>query len=273
MSERDRYPAGVPCWVETLQPNLQAAMNFYGPLFGWEFGAQASMPGDPSGRYVVAQVAGRDVAGIGSPALRSGTPTPAWLTYIRVASADEAVKRALDAGGQLRRGPLDAAPAGRLAVLADPAGAPFGVWEAATREGAQLVNEPRAWALSSLRTPDTEGSRAFYGSVFGWQPETFGGLGSDMTIWRLPGYEGGQPQQPVPRDVVGIMTPLDRQTQRGSEQSHWSVDFYVDDADATADHAGRLGGTVMIAPTDTPGCRSALVRDPQGAVFSVTKQT
>lgn len=273
MSERARYPAGVPCWVETLQPDLSAALAFYGPLFGWEFAGPSPMPGEPPEQYFVARVSGRDVAGVGSPP-REGRPgAPTWRTSIRVDSADEAAARAITAGGSLRSGPLDIPAAGRLAVLADPAGALVGVWEARAREGAQLVNEPRAWALSALRSADPDGSRKFYGSVFGWQPETLGAPGSQLTLWRLPGYVGGQPNQPVPRDVVGIMTPLGDNASPDEQLSHWSVDFFVDDVDASADRAAKLGGTVVVPPHDTPGFRGAVLADPQGAVFSVSMQT
>jgi predicted enzyme related to lactoylglutathione lyase len=270
MSERERYPAGVPCWVETLQPDPQAALDFYGPLFGWEFAGPGPMPGDPPGEYFVARVRGRDVAGIGSLPARDGAHAPAWSTSIRVDGADEAVARATDAGGSLREGPLDVPPAGRLAVLADPAGAPVSVWEARAREGAQLVNEPGAWAMSMLHTTDPGASQAFYGAVFGWEPEPFDMAGAELTLWRLPGYVGGEPRQPVPRDVVAAMIGDEPP---GVGQAHWSVDFWVDDADATAEHAARLGGSVVLGPFDAPGFRSAVIADPKGAAFSVSTLT
>jgi predicted enzyme related to lactoylglutathione lyase len=270
MSERERYPAGVPCWVETLQPDPQAALDFYGPLFGWEFAGPGPMPGDPPGEYFVARVRGRDVAGIGSLPAGGGAAAPAWSTSIRVDSADEVAVRATDAGGSLRDGPLDVPPVGRLAVLADPAGALVSVWEAGAREGAQLVNEPGAWSMSMLHTTDPGAAHAFYGAVFGWEPEPFDMGGAELTLWRLPGYVGGEPQQPVPRDVVGVMIGDEPP---GVGQAHWSVDFWVGDADAAAEHAARLGGAVVVAPFDVPGFRSAVLADPQGAVFSVSTLT
>src|SRR3954447_25999363 len=99
MSEREHYPHGVPCWVETLQPDPQAALDFYGPLFGWEFAGPGPMPGDPPGEYFVARVRGRDVAGIGSLPAGGGAAGAAWSTSIRVDSADDAAARATDAGG------------------------------------------------------------------------------------------------------------------------------------------------------------------------------
>lgn len=271
MSERQSYPAGVPCWVETLQPDPAAALDFYAALFGWDIVGPGPMPGDPPGQYFVARVNGHDVAGIGSLPPQNASP-PAWSTYVRVDSADEAVQNVTSAGGSLLAGPFDALPAGRMAVLADPAGAVFCVWESRAREGAQLVNEPRAWAMSLLHTPDPESSKAFYGAVFGWRPEAFDASGAQITLCRLPGYVGGEPQQPVPRDVVAAMVAIDNGSP-GAAPPHWSVDFWIDDADASAEHAARLGGKVIVAPHDMPPFRRAVLADPCGATFSISQLT
>jgi predicted enzyme related to lactoylglutathione lyase len=269
MSQRDHYPSGVPCWVETLQPNPKAAVRFYGALFGWECSGPAPMPGDPPGQHFVARVGGRDVAGIGS--LPQGGGTPAWTTYIRVSSADETVERAKRAGGSLHDGPFDVLPAGRMAVLADPTDAVFCAWEAGAREGAQLVNEPRAWAMSLLHTTDPAGAKAFYGEVFSWRTEPFGPPGAQVELFRLPGYTGGEPQQPVPRDVVAVAIPIGLGGSPGEERSYWSVDFWVDDADATAKRAASLGGRIVVPAHDVPGFRNSVLADPQGPVFSVSQ--
>jgi len=269
MSEREGYPAGVPCWVETLQPDPRAALDFYGPLFGWDFAGSGPMPGELPGEYFVARVKGRDVAGIGSLPGLGGQPVPSWNTYISVDSADGAAESAKAAGASLLIDPLDALPAGRLAVLVDPVGAAVCVWEARAREGAQLVNEPRTWAMSSLHTTDAEGAEAFYGSVFGWQPEAFGPPEAQMTLWRLPGYVGGEAQQPVPRDVVAVMAPTGDAA--AAVPPHWNVNLRVDDADATVEQVAGLGGQVVAPPLDTPGFRSAVLADPQGAVFSISQ--
>jgi len=272
-SMRETYPAGVPCWVETLQPDVQAALDFYGALFGWQFDGPGRMPGAAEGDYFVARLGGRAVAGIGSLADRPGAPEPAWTTHIRVDSVDEAAEKATEAGGTVHDRALDEHPAGRVALVADQAGARFCVSEASAGKGAQLINTPRAWDMSSLRTTDLEGSNRFYGSVFGWQPEAFGGSDSRITLWRLPGYAGGQPQQPAPRDVVAVMTPVGGPSSAGRPDAHWSVDFYCEDVAATADLAARLGGTVIVSPYDNPGFRNAVLADPQGVAFSVSQQS
>ncbi len=265
MSERDRYPAGVPCWVDTLQPDPDAAVGFYGELFGWQFKGPGPMSGGAGGKFFVARVGDRDVAGVGS-APPGGPPRPAWTTYIRVESADAAATRARELGGAVIAEPFDAAPAGRVAMLADPGGAVFGVWEAIEREGAQVVNAPGAWSMSMLNTADPEGARAFYNGLFGWEAEGFS-IGEDQAfLWRLPGYFGGEPEQPVPRDVVAVMAP----TADGAP-AHWSVDFWVADVDATAARAGELGGEVVVAPFDMPIGREAVLADPRGAAFTVTR--
>src|SRR3954465_4872862 len=156
MSERDDYEPGVPCWIDTLQPDPDAAMAFYAALFAWEFAGPGQMPGDQPGRYFVARLRGRDVAGIGSQPAGEWSPPSAWSTYVSVASADEAALAAVDAGGEVLVEPFDVLPAGRMAVVADPAGAPFCVWQPGERRGAQLLNEPGAWAMSHLSTPDPE---------------------------------------------------------------------------------------------------------------------
>jgi len=264
MSERERYPAGVPCWVETLQADPRAAVDFSRAVFGWEFAGPGRMPGDPPGQYFVARVRGRDVAGIGSLSDRSGPPIPTWSTYVRVASADESAERVRSAGGSVLHGPFDALPAGRMAALADPAGAAFCVWEARAREGAQLVNEPRAWSMSLLHTVDPEGAKAFYSTVFGWRAEPFATGGAEMTLFRRPGYVGGEPQQPVPRDVVAVMMPMAGGGSPTAEWPHWSVNFWIENADRVALEAVRLGGTVVVPPHEMPGFRNAVLADPQG---------
>ena len=252
MSERERYPAGVPCWVTVMRTDPRAAMDFYGPLFGWE---PLERPG-----YVVARLRGRDVAGVG--VLPGPDVAPAWITQVRVDSAEDAAARARAAGGTVVDGPLDLPPAGRLAVLADPAGAVFCAWEAAGREGAQLVNEPGAWSMSALQTHDPEGAIAFYRAVFGWEPEPFG----PATMFRLPGYLGGEPQQPVPRDVVAVMMPAEP-----GAPPRWSVDFWVDDIDAAVARSEDGGGTTIAAPFAAPVGRQAVLADPAGVTFSISQ--
>jgi predicted enzyme related to lactoylglutathione lyase len=265
MSERDDYQPGVPCWIDTLQPDPDGAMAFYAQLFGWEFAGPGDMPGDPAGRYFVARLRGRDVAGVGSPPPGTPPPARAWNTYVHVASADEAARAARSAGGAVLAQPFDAPPAGRVAVLADPAGAVLCAWEPGVRKGAQLVNEPGAWAMSHLTSPDPERAAAFYGAVFGWTTETFGEGPGAVTLFRLPGYVGGEPRQPVSREVVATMSGGDRDA-----PSHWGINLWDHDVDATTAKAIELGGSAIAPPFDTPMSRMAVLADPYGVAFSIS---
>jgi uncharacterized protein len=263
MSERSQYPPGVPCWVDTLQPDPRRAMSFYSGLFDWQFTGPGPMPGQPPGEYFVAQLRGRDVAGVASRPPQAPT---AWTTHVCVADADETCEIVKRAGGSIVVAPFDALPAGRLAVIRDSAGATLTLWQAKERRGAELVNESGAWAMSSLLTNDLAASQAFYGEVFGWTTQRFGAGDTAIELCRLPGYVGGVPSQPVARDVVGIMAALD-----AAGPPHWSVDFWVDDTDRAAATAASLGATVLVPPHDALGFRRCVIADPQGAVFSISR--
>jgi len=263
MTTHATYPPGVPCWVETLQAEPQAAIAFYSGLFGWEIVGPGPMP-DADGEYYVARVGGHDVAGIATRP--KGVAAPAWTTYVRVDDADAAAARARSAGGAVVVAPFDADPAGRAAVLACPGGAVFGVWQAHAREGAQLVNAPNAWAMSTLRTSDLSGAKSFYGALFGWHPQTFGAGARTVTLSRLPGYVGGTEAQPVPRDVVACMIDSG-----DVASASWNVDFWVDDTDAATLRAAQLGGAVVVPPFDTPMFRQAVLADREGATFSISE--
>jgi uncharacterized protein len=272
MSGRDAYEPGVPCWVDTVDPDPEAAAAFYTGLFGWE--AEDTMPRDSSRSYFICKLRGRDVAAVGSQPPRGAPADPVWNTYIWVESADGAAAKVSDAGGSVVVEPFESLDAGRMAIVADPGGAVFGVWQPGEHKGAQLVNEPGAWSMSALNTRDPEAAKAFYGAVFGWETETFALGDIEITLWRLPGYVGGELEQPVPRDVVATMAAMSNDQIPDEVATHWSVDFWVDDVDATADKAAALRGQVITPPYDLPvGLRQAVLADPQGAAFSVTKVT
>jgi predicted enzyme related to lactoylglutathione lyase len=271
MPERDGYMPGVPCWIDTSQPDPQAAVTFYGRLFGWEFEDQ--MPPDAPGNYFVARLRGGDVAAVSS--LPEGAPPMAmWNTYIWVENADETAAKVRDAGGKVVTEPFDVMAAGRMAVFTDPEGAAFCVRQANQHKGAQIVNEHGSLNFNGLNTRDLDGAKTFYGSVFGWDVLDLGGAGQ---MWTLPGYcdflektdpglrqrmqEGGAP--PGFEDVVAQITAIP--DDQPDTPAHWSVTFSVDDADATAAKAAELGGTVVVPPFDAPWVRMTLIADPAGA--------
>src|SRR3954447_24133798 len=247
MSDRDGFEHGVPCWVDTWQD--EPAIRFYAELFGWDVVAGPE--------YSMARHRGRDAAGFGSPAPEGADPQ--WTTYVWVNDAGVTASAVRDAGGSVVTEPFDALDGGRIAIVADPAGATLGVWSPGEHKGAQVVNEPSAWAMSVLFTSDTDAAARFYGEVFGWQTETFG----PATMFRLPGFFGGEPTQPVARDVVAVMIE--------GEPARWQAGFWVHDAEAAVARAEQLGGSVLDPVTCDAIGKNAVLADPAGAEFSITQ--
>ena len=268
MSRRDGFAPGVPCWVDTWRPDAEAALRFYTGLFGWQ--SEDTMPPDAPGRHFMCRLGGSDVAAIASRP-DAAPAASGWNTYVWVESAEDAARRATEAGGSLVMDAFDALDGGRIAVVADPAGAVLCVWQPGAHKGARLVNEPGAWSMSALTTSDPEGAKRFYGAVFGWEPDAFEVAGAEVALWRLPGYTGGEPQQPVPRDVVATVLPVSAAD--GDAPSSWSVDFWIADLDDAIAKATELGASVISGPYDVPGTglRQAAIEDHQGAPLSLTQ--
>jgi hypothetical protein len=270
MSQPRTYPDGVPSWVDTEQPDPSAAQDFYTRLFGWEF-TTVSPPGTPV--YAVATLAGRDVGGM---AAAEGSAA-AWNTYIAAEDADAMAARIRAAGGDVITEPADVGQAGRWAICRDPAGAVFRLWQARNRLGSQVVNEAGSWNFSDLHTdqPETAG---FYAEVFGWSVEDLG----FATLVRRPGY-GDHLEATVDPDIrkrqAEVAPPSGFEDaiawvaalEPGSAP-HWHVTFSVSDRDAAASTAQELGAAVL-STEDTQWTLAALVRDPQGAVFTASQFT
>jgi uncharacterized protein len=197
-----------------------------------------------------------------------------------VESADETAVKVRDAGGKVIMEPFDVMDAGRMAVLADPEGAVFSVWQAKQHKGARIVNEHGSLNFNGLNTRNPEGAKSFYGSVFGWRTLALPG-GAEM--WTLTGY-GDHLEEIHPgvrkqvaevggpagfEDVVASINPI--AADQPDVPPHWSVTFAVDDADAIAAKAAELGGKVIVPPFDAPWVRMTVIGDPQGATFIASK--
>jgi predicted enzyme related to lactoylglutathione lyase len=102
--------------------------------------------------------------------------------------------------------------------------------------------------------------------VFGWTAQTFDAGPARGVLYRLPGYVGGTPHQPVPRDVVAAAIE-----DASADPAHWSVDFWIDDLDAAVARVSQLGGSVLVGPHDVVVFRRAVISDPGGAVFTLSQ--
>lgn len=246
MTEMTGYEHGVPSWVDMGSHDIPGALAFYGALFGWEGDDQ----GEQMGHYTLLRKDGKLVAGIGAA---SDPGPPRWTTYVNVDSSDDVVKRAEAAGAMVLMPPMDVGEAGRMAVLADPTGAAFAVWQPDQHRGAELVNEPGSLIWNELSTSDLDGAKRFYSEVFGWE------WGGSPTYAEM--QVGG-------RTVGGVMP---RPEQLPAEvPDYWLVYFATADVDADTHKAVELGATLQAGPIDVPDTgRFTVLTDPQGAGFAL----
>jgi uncharacterized protein len=271
MAEARTYPHGVTCWIDTEQPDLEAAREFYSGLFGWTL-TDAVPPGAP-GSYLIAMLDGQDVAAIAPGAGGAST----WNTYVSVDDADATAAAVAAAGGTVVAPPADAGPGGRAASCVDPAGAAFRLWQARKRLGVQLTNVPGSWNFSDLYTQDRDAALAFYAPIFGWRGVEMPGAG---TMIQVPGYgdhlantsdpdiyerQAGAPSGFA--DVIGGLAVIGP-----DEPARWHVTFSVADRDVSAATAERLGAKI-VKSSDDFWTKSAVVRDPQGAEFTLSQFT
>jgi predicted enzyme related to lactoylglutathione lyase len=254
MSEKTTFKPGTPCWIDLGTPDQDAAGEFYGRLFGWELHEDENA--EETGGYRTAQIAGRAVGGV-MKLMQEGQP-PAWLTHFATDDADATVERAREAGGSVIVEPMTVLDYGRMAVLADPTGAAFGIWQAGINVGFGVVKEAGAVNWAELNTRDPEAAKAFYGSVFGWEFEDqeFEGTGAYTAI-------------SVGEETFGGMFDISDRVP-DEVPAHWLVYFTVDDAEATASTASEAGGEVRLGPEKIAKVGAiAVITDPFGAVFAV----
>ena len=265
------YPHGVPSWIDLTVTDLDAAQAFYGELFHWTYEVMTP-PGAP--RYVVAQLDGQDAAGLADLG-GIGDRVGVWSTYVAVDDIDAAVASVVTAGGTQVSPPEAAGEGGWSAIIADPAGVELRLFQAKRRPGAQAINRPGAWNFSDLHTDEPTGID-FCASVFGWEVERT----PYATVVRVPGYGDHLEATVDPdirlrqadappgfADVIGGVAPNDP-----GLPPHWHVTFSVADRDEAVNHAEQLGATLLGTSQDD-WTRKALIRDPQGAVFTASQFT
>ncbi|TFV65093.1 UNVERIFIED_ORG: VOC family protein [Bacillus sp. AZ43] len=255
MPTRDTpWPNGTPCWVDIGVPDVEAAKVFYSTLFGWQYTGGAA----ESGGYLNAEKDGRRVAGV-APQQDPDDP-PRWTTYFATDDAAAAVDRVRAAGGRVLVAPMEVGPVGTFAILLDPQGNVFGLWQAGEHTGYQLHNEPGSLAWNEAMTDDAPAARRFYAEVFGFRfdelPPEQAEDGLDYTTFST----GGNP--------LGGLGASDPSMPKG-----WQTCFAVASTDDAVALVEAHGGKVIVPPENTPFGRFAIVEDPWGAAFEVLEDT
>jgi uncharacterized protein len=252
MSERTSYTPGTFSWADVATTDQDGAKQFYSQLFGW---TSVDYPVGDGVVYSMMQIGGKDVAAISPQPQQqadAGVP-PLWNSYVSVESADTAADRAQKLGATVHAPPFDVMDAGRMAVIQDPQGAFFMVWQGKDHIGADLVNQAGALSWNELATPDIDASANFYGELFGWKYEAYEGM-------------------PIPYKVIQTAAGTSNGGLRGAmenEPTYWLVYFGTDNIEDGMASATELGATTLVGATDIGAGQIGVLQDPQGAVFAL----
>ncbi len=254
MTEMKKYAHGQFCWVDLGTTDPVAAKTFYGALFGW---TAVDMPAGDAGTYTRLYKGDKDIGALYEQK-QPGAPS-AWTSYAAVTNVNASAAKAKDLGATVKMEPFDVTDAGRMAVLQDPTGAVFAIWEGKKHIGAAVMNEPNALCWQELQTRKVDAAVGFYSKLFGWSAKrSKAGAHEYFELFRSD------------EEAAGGMMEI--QKAWGDVPPHWLAYFAVDDCNAQAEKAKALGATLLVPPTDIPGVgRFAIVQDPQGAVFSIIK--
>ena len=257
MQESPEYKPGTFCWVELGTSDNEAAKQFYTQLFGWDY---VDNPMGEHGVYTMLKLDGKDVGGLYKlmpDMVERGVP-PHWLSYVSVDNVDESAAKAKEAGATLLQEPFDVFTLGRMAMIQDPTGAVFALWQPKEHKGSGIYNVPGSFCWNELGTTDMQKAGDFYTGLFGWTRDDMSGGPIEYTMFKNGDRGAGGMYKITPE--MGPMPP------------NWLVYFAVDDCDARAQKATELGGQVMKPADDIPGIgRFAILLDPQGAAFAIIK--
>ncbi|MFE2050038.1 VOC family protein [Streptomyces sp. NPDC059459] len=238
---------GVPCWVEAQLSDVEAGRRFYGELFGWTFGdaGDAGDAGEAGEGLVWARLDGEPVAALVRKT--DGRMPTVWSVYFHTPDAGALAGRIRAAGGQIVVPPHPLGTLGTTALVADPEGAVFALWQPDGHPGFGRRRVPGAFAWAELYTRDTGAAGAFYGDLF--HDALFG-----------PDAAPDFGRAPVADVFAAEMPP------------HFLVHFLVEDAEAALGAVTRLGGRVRVPPFETSYGGVAVVSDDQGASFALLQR-
>ena len=249
-------------WYELVTPDPDGAKRFYDEVVGWTVEAQSSFP---NGYRMIGRYDGKNAGGILplTEEMREHGARPLWLGYISVGDVD-ATLSAMEADGAHALMPAFDIPAiGRVALVADPQGAPFYIMAPTPppeQEGAVsdvfATDDAQHVRWNELSSSDPDSAIAFYSRHFGWSQE------GAMDMGELGQYRF------IQSDGVGIGAVMPKMPQMPA--SMWTFYIGVDDIDRGLSAIKSSGGQVLQEPMEIPGGEYALnALDPQGAAFGL----
>ncbi|MGW0865870.1 VOC family protein [Streptomyces sp. NPDC002611] len=249
-------PEGTPCWADATFSDLEGAKNFYGEVLGWTFAEASPEYGD----YTQAYADGKAVAAVVPPMPGQPEAPSQWCLYFAARDTAAIAARIRDNGGEVLMEPMQVGDFGTMCLARDPSGVVFGVWQAGSHEGFEVMAEPGAYTWAEVFTREPEKSDAFFPAVFSYRQRDMKDGDIDFRI-----YDLGE------RTVLGRM----QMTEEFPPEvpPYINVYFTVEDCDDAVAKAAKLGGILRFGPMTTPFGRFAAISDPQGAMFSVIDVT
>jgi predicted enzyme related to lactoylglutathione lyase len=250
-----QHVPGTFCWPELATTDQDAAKAFYMALFDWT--ARDDAMGE-AGTYTILSKDGHEVAALYSlmPDMRAQGVPAHWGAYLSCVDAQASADQATALGGKVVMGPIDVMQHGRMAVVQDPLGAMFCLWQPLSHAGIQLHGEPGSLGWTQLNAKDPERAKAFYTALLGWTYRDDPSPMGTYTTWlKSDGPAGGM--MPMPAEAPA--------------PSHWLGYWAVEDVAAAHAKALGLGGRSFVPPTDFGGGTMAVLADPQGAVFALVQ--
>jgi uncharacterized protein len=254
MPEMTSHKEGTFSYSDLQTSDLEAATAFYTDLFGWGIDDQP-MGEDPADIYRMFTKDGKVVCAASKQPpqqAQAGVP-PMWNVYFTVSDVDTKAKEAEAAGGTVHAQPFDVFDVGRMAVIADPTGAFFCLWQAKESIGSYVMGEPDTLVWAESGTTDVDVSKAFYTQLLGWSSEDqdMGPNGMYTTFSAHGDFAAGLMKSPMPL-------------------SYWAIYFGVDDCKATTEKISAGGGQLMMDCQAIPGVGTiTIATDPQGAMFGL----
>jgi predicted enzyme related to lactoylglutathione lyase len=248
------HPTGTPAWIDLITTDRPAAQAFYGAVFGWTFEEQIV---DNAVVYVIARHNQREVAGIATRTpeeIAHGIP-PAWNLFFATDDIAKTCAHATSLGATLHTPPFGNPAVGKLAVLADPTGALFCLWQGNAHLGMTTMHTPDTFTWCECLTRDPKRAAAFYEDLFGWKTETSRNFDMEYTLCQRDGQA-----------IAGIMAMPD-----GLEgvPANWMVYFATDNCEAMLTRITEHGGSRLAEPMEIGTGRFAVAADPDDAVFGI----
>jgi len=259
--EREQAPQGDFIWYELMSPDPEGSKTFYDAVVGWDISEAAP---EFQGYRMIGRSDGKFAGGVLpiSAEMQQHGARPTWLGYIHVTDVDRSVGKIEQAGGKSLMPATDIPNVGRIAMVADPQGAPFYVMKPIPPAGDPnaksdvfSASEQQRVGWNELQTSDVEGARRFYGDQFGWGSEEYMDMG-EMGLYRFFDQQGTR---------IGALFDASN-----GQRSHWRFYIRVPSISAAKDAAERGGGTIHMGPHQVPTGEYVVIgSDPQGAEFAL----